>query len=78
MDDVARWPPADRADLFRATADLRRELRAEVVEKDFWVCWTLRRIFTLAAPPAGLIVKGGTSRIAVEAKSAATEARNVW
>lgn len=60
MDDVARLPPADRADLFSATAG-RRRLRQEIVEKDFWVCWSLKRLFTLSDPPAGLIFKGGTS-----------------
>jgi Nucleotidyl transferase AbiEii toxin, Type IV TA system len=61
MDDVARLAARDRADLFSTAASLRGDMRAEVVEKDFWVCWTLKRIFTLQAPPAGLIFKGGTS-----------------
>jgi hypothetical protein len=60
MDDVARLPVNDRADLFTAAA-LRRGLTAAIIEKDFWVCWTLKRVFTLAAPPAGLLFKGGTS-----------------
>lgn len=60
MDDVARLPPVDRADLFSATAS-RRRLRLEIIEKDFWVCWSLKRLFTLSDPPAGLIFKGGTS-----------------
>jgi predicted nucleotidyltransferase component of viral defense system len=61
MDDVARWPARDRADLFNAVAGQRNYMRAEIVEKDFWVCWTLKRLFGLEAPPAGLIFKGGTS-----------------
>jgi hypothetical protein len=60
MDDVARLPIVDRADLFVAAAR-RRSLTAAIIEKDFWVCWTLKRIFTLADPPAGLLFKGGTS-----------------
>jgi len=60
MDDVARLPIADRTDLFVATAG-RRALTAAIIEKDFWVCWTLKRIFTLPDPPAGLLFKGGTS-----------------
>ena len=60
MDDVARLPIADRTDLFVATAS-RRGLTAAIIEKDFWVCWTLKRIFTLPDPPAGLLFKGGTS-----------------
>ncbi|SIO57343.1 Nucleotidyl transferase AbiEii toxin, Type IV TA system [Singulisphaera sp. GP187] len=60
MDDVARLPTGDRADLFAATARQRR-LTSEIIEKDFWVCWTLKRLFTLPDPPAGLLFKGGTS-----------------
>jgi hypothetical protein len=60
MDDVARLPITDRMDLFSATAR-RRGLTAEIIEKDFWVCWTLKRLFTLPDPPAGLLFKGGTS-----------------
>ncbi|MCL2649275.1 MAG: nucleotidyl transferase AbiEii/AbiGii toxin family protein [Phycisphaerales bacterium] len=60
MDDFARQKPGDRADLF-ATVATRRGLNAAIVEKDFWVCWTLRRLFTLENPPAGLLFKGGTS-----------------
>src|SRR5258708_39505542 len=60
MDDVARLPLTDRMDLFSATAR-RRGLTAEIIEKDFWVCWTLKRLFTLPNPPAGLLFKGGTS-----------------
>src|SRR5947209_767587 len=60
MDDVARLPLADRIDLFAVTAR-RRGLTTQIIEKDFWVCWTLKRLFTLPDPPAGLIFKGGTS-----------------
>src|SRR5437667_9312439 len=60
MDDVARLLLADRTDLFVATSG-RRALTAAIIEKDFWVCWTLKRLFTLPDPPAGLLFKGGTS-----------------
>lgn len=61
MDEVAWLKARDRADLFTEAARQKRTLRAEVIEKDFWVCWALREIFALPAPPAGLIFKGGTS-----------------
>lgn len=61
MDDVARLPASDRADLFRNAASIRGDMRAALIEKDFWVCWTLERIFTLENSPAGLVFKGGTS-----------------
>lgn len=60
MDDIARLAVTDRTELFAATAD-RRGLTTEIIEKDFWVCWTLKRLFTLPDPPAGLLFKGGTS-----------------
>jgi hypothetical protein len=60
MDDVARLPAKDRADLFAAAA-AQRGLSPEIMEKDFWVCWTLKRVFSLPREPAGLIFKGGTS-----------------
>lgn len=60
MDDVARFSPNDRADLFRATAG-NRGFNPVIAEKDFWVCWTLKRLFTLPDEPAGLVFKGGTS-----------------
>lgn len=61
MDEVARLKPNDRADLFNAATGQMRRHRAEVIEKDFWVCWTLRAVFALPDPPADLIFKGGTS-----------------
>jgi hypothetical protein len=60
MDEVARLPAADRADLFVVTGT-GRGLTSEMIEKDFWVCWALKRLFTLPNPPAGLLFKGGTS-----------------
>lgn len=60
MDDIARQPAADQADLFVVTGT-GRGLTSEMIEKDFWVCWTPKRLFTLPDPPAGLLFKGGTS-----------------
>jgi hypothetical protein len=61
MDDVARMEPRDRGDLFREAAALRGDASAGVIEKDFWVCWTLKQVFALGPTPARLIFKGGTS-----------------
>ncbi|MCB5412321.1 nucleotidyl transferase AbiEii/AbiGii toxin family protein [Pseudogemmobacter faecipullorum] len=61
MDKVARLSAADRAALFGETA-AGRGVANTIIEKDFWVCWTLRRVFSL--PPgetASLVFKGGTS-----------------
>lgn len=61
MDDIARLPARDRADLLAEAPSRRGNMGPVLIEKDFWVCWTLRRIFRLEALPAGPIFKGGTS-----------------
>ncbi|MCB4756536.1 MAG: nucleotidyl transferase AbiEii/AbiGii toxin family protein [Elusimicrobia bacterium] len=61
MDEIARFPAQDRADLFQTAASIRGDMRPALIEKDFWVCWTLQRLFTLDNSPAGLVFKGGTS-----------------
>lgn len=60
MNKVARMTKRDRADLFAETAE-RRNLSEAVVEKDFWVCWTLKQLFTIDALRDRLLFKGGTS-----------------
>jgi len=42
-------------------AQARLGLRAASIEKDFWVCWTLRELFRLPDCGAHLTFKGGTS-----------------
>ena len=59
MDAVARWKPEDRSDLFNEVGTARGLANA-IVEKDFWVCWTLKRLFAAQTSP-GLVFKGGTS-----------------
>ncbi|WP_199229699.1 nucleotidyl transferase AbiEii/AbiGii toxin family protein [Azospirillum sp. TSO22-1] len=61
MDKVARLPAADRAALFGETA-AARGVADTIIEKDFWVCWTLKRLFELQKGDApALVFKGGTS-----------------
>lgn len=60
MDRVALLPAADRQALFEEVA-ARRGLTALVIEKDFWVCWALRRVFALPTLGEQFIFKGGTS-----------------
>ena len=75
MDEVARFPAQDRADLFAAVAG-RRAFNVTIVEKDFWVCWTLKRLFTLANPPAGLVFKEGTSLMATTVSDVSVASAN--
>jgi hypothetical protein len=60
MDGVATLPAEERALLFTEAA-ARRGVLPVVIEKDFWVCWTLKRIFALPEIGTHLIFKGGTS-----------------
>lgn len=60
MNTVLRLTNAQRAELFRAAA-LRLAFDEVIVEKDFWVCWTLQQLFTLPNIGEHLIFKGGTS-----------------
>lgn len=60
MDKVARSSGRDRAELFRLTAD-RLRFHPVNVEKDFWVCWLLKQLFTIPELGGWLVFKGGTS-----------------
>jgi hypothetical protein len=46
MDKVALLPVDDRAALFGETG-AARGVANTIIEKDFWVCWTLKRLFEL-------------------------------
>ena len=57
---LTRTTAEQRRDLFVATGE-RMGISAQLVEKDFWVCWILRRLFTLPELAGHLTFKGGTS-----------------
>lgn len=59
MQGVARLPAEDRRALFTESA-ARSGLPALMIEKDFWVCWTLSRLYSIEGLPR-LLFKGGTS-----------------
>ncbi len=60
MDKVALLPARDRAALFGETGASRGVVDT-IIEKDFWVCWTLRRLFEQPEDAPTLVFKGGTS-----------------
>ena len=60
MDDFARRAGAYRS-AFINEAALRRDVTPVIIEKDFWVCWTLKRLMQTLALNGHLIFKGGTS-----------------
>ena len=60
MESVAHLSSAERRELFGETA-VRKGMTPAVVEKDFWVCWTLGRLFAHPDLSRLLMFKGGTS-----------------
>jgi hypothetical protein len=61
MDKVAVLSRSDRSALFGQTGEALGVANT-IAEKDFWVCWTLKRLFGLQNENApALVFKGGTS-----------------
>jgi hypothetical protein len=60
MDKVANLKANERRELFSETA-ARMNLLPALVEKDFWVCWTLKHLFSIPAFESHLLFKGGTT-----------------
>ena len=60
MDTVLQLSQRQRIELFEQTAQ-QIGIQAVIVEKDFWVCWTLQELFRLPQMGEHLIFKGGTS-----------------
>ena len=60
MKNIARLPKEERLILFRNTA-ANCGLSEGIVEKDFWVCWTLDYLFHQSPWASHLAFKGGTS-----------------
>lgn len=58
--NLAIEPAGSRHDVF-AIAGAKRGLLPLIIEKDFWVCWTLERLFSLPDFGEHLLFKGGTS-----------------
>jgi hypothetical protein len=50
----------ERAEVFAETAD-RKVLPEAIIEKDFWVCWVLKQLFSIETLSDRLLFKGGTS-----------------
>lgn len=60
MNTVATTKPSARAELFSETA-ARLGVADAIVEKDFWVCWALKQLFSNKAFEGRILFKGGTS-----------------
>ncbi|WP_170566271.1 nucleotidyl transferase AbiEii/AbiGii toxin family protein [Ruegeria atlantica] len=60
MDQFANDTPKNREEAFQETA-AQLGISKAIVEKDFWVCWSLKHLFALPSFGAHMIFKGGTS-----------------
>ena len=60
MRKIAGLPDDDRRELFRNTAD-KMGLNDAIVEKDFWVCFTLDYLFHCCPWKDSITFKDGTS-----------------
>jgi len=60
VNKVAQMSARERADVFAETAE-RKAVAEAIIEKDFWVCWTLRQLFSIEPFAGRLLFKGGTS-----------------
>ncbi len=60
MDKIARWPDNERTELFQETA-ARKGMVPAIIEKDFWVCWVLGKLFANDILHSKIMFKGGTS-----------------
>lgn len=60
MDKIVKYSQKERQELFSETAS-RRNITPAIVEKDFWVAWSLYKIFSNEKLAKLLRFKGGTS-----------------
>lgn len=60
MHEFATLPQEDRADAVIVAAR-EKGMHPAIVEKDFWVCWTLDYLFGESAFRSSFAFKGGTS-----------------
>jgi Nucleotidyl transferase AbiEii toxin, Type IV TA system len=60
MSSFATLPTAERRLLIEQVA-VRQNVAPLIIEKDFWVCWSLSRIFATGSLVPHVVFKGGTS-----------------
>jgi len=60
VNSFARLPSSERRDIIaEAATDMGVDFT--ILEKDFWVCWTLQSLFALSPRHPPMVFKGGTS-----------------
>ena len=60
MKSILSLSPVQRRQLFEGAAQ-KLGIQEIIIEKDFWVCWTLRELFAMPDVGEHLVFKGGTS-----------------
>ncbi len=60
MNEIYLLPQDERELFFRASIDIKN-MPFEIIEKDYWVVWVLKRLFSLENMKPYLTFKGGTS-----------------
>ena len=60
MDKFLKRPKAEIVGVFEEVS-ARLELQSHIIEKDFWVCWTLLKLYSIPEFMSTIIFKGGTS-----------------
>ncbi len=60
MDNFLLLKEGDRQVYFKVVAD-KLDVMPQLIEKDFWVCWILKILFSLPFVGSHLTFKGGTS-----------------
>jgi len=60
VEKTAQLTDIERKELFSETANIK-SISPAIIEKDFWVCWTLKRVFEHPTLSKLLMFKGGTS-----------------
>ena len=60
MNRIAKAPVRERKMVFE-TAASKLKIPVEMIEKDFWVCWILKKLFANKCLADILRFKGGTS-----------------
>lgn len=60
MDNFVKLKPNEMLEIYKETS-FRSKLNPEIIEKDFWVCWTLKCLYSIPEIASNIIFKGGTS-----------------
>ncbi len=62
MEQILGLPQQERATYFQEAAARSAQIKLSIIiEKDFWVCWTLQQIFSMPEISQFITFKGGTS-----------------